>query len=56
MLLKNNPVIWKERVTLVVGAASSRDHLFRGREPLPQFFLVTWTLRISAKKIIEGSA
>jgi len=30
------PVIWKEQVVLVVGAASSRDHLIRGWKPLPQ--------------------
>jgi hypothetical protein len=30
-----NPVIWKEQVVLVVGAASSRDHLISRLEAAP---------------------
>jgi hypothetical protein len=30
-----NPVIWKEQVVLVVGAASSRDHLTSRLEAAP---------------------
>jgi hypothetical protein len=44
------PVIWKEQVVLVVGAASSRDHLISRLEAAPtgSFFMVTWTFRLSA--------
>ena len=35
MLLKDNTVIWKEQVVLVVGAASSRDHLISRLEAAP---------------------
>jgi len=44
------PVIWKEQFVLVVGAASSRDHLISRLEAAPtgSFFMVTWTFRISA--------
>jgi hypothetical protein len=43
-------VIWKEQIVLVVGAASSRDHLISRLEAAPtgSFFMVTWTFRISA--------
>jgi hypothetical protein len=54
-----NPVIWKEQVVLVVGAASSRDHLISRlpatssaeseAAPTGIFFKVTWTFRISTK-------
>ena len=46
-----NPVICKEQVVLVVGAASSRDHLISRLEAAPTgiFFKVTWTFRISTK-------
>jgi hypothetical protein len=49
-LLLVNLVIWKEQVVLVVGAASSRDHLISRLEAAPTgcFFIVTWTFRISA--------
>jgi hypothetical protein len=30
-----NPVIWKEQVVLLVGAASSRDHLISRLEAAP---------------------
>jgi len=30
-----NPVIWKEQVALLVGAASSRDHLISRLEAAP---------------------
>jgi hypothetical protein len=30
-----NPVIWKEQVLLVVGAASSRDHIISRLEAAP---------------------
>jgi hypothetical protein len=30
-----NPVIWKEQVVLVVGAASNRDHLISRLEAAP---------------------
>ena len=45
-----NPVIWKEQVVLVVGAASSRDHLISRLEAAPtgSFSMVTLTFRISA--------
>jgi hypothetical protein len=47
-------VIWKEQVVLVVGAASSRDHLISRLEAAPTgFFLVTWTFRISALKLMS---
>jgi hypothetical protein len=51
IIKKNYPVKWKEQVVLVVGAASSRDHLISRLEAAPTggFFMVTWTLRISAK-------
>ncbi len=43
------PVIWKEQVVLVVGAASSRDHLISRLEAAPTGgFMVTWTFRINA--------
>jgi hypothetical protein len=44
------PVIWKEQVVLVVGAASSRDHLISRLEAAPtgSFSMVTLTFRISA--------
>jgi hypothetical protein len=35
MKLKNYPVIWKEQVALVVGAASSRDHFISLLEAAP---------------------
>ena len=49
------PVIWKEQVVLVVGAASSRDHLIPQLEAAPtgSFFMVTWTFRISALSFID---
>jgi len=34
-LIYFNPVIWKEQVVLVVGAASSRDHLISRLEAAP---------------------
>ena len=34
-LIKENTVIWKEQVVLVVGAASSRDHLISRLEAAP---------------------
>jgi hypothetical protein len=44
-------VIWKEQVELVVGAASSRDHLISRLEAAPTWGLSmgTWTLQISIK-------
>jgi len=33
--IKSFPVIWKEQVVLVVGAASSRDHLISRLEAAP---------------------
>jgi hypothetical protein len=45
-----NPVIWKEQVALVVGAASSRDHYYFAAKSRSHrdFFMVTWAFRISA--------
>ena len=37
-LEKRNPVIWKEQVALLVGAASSRDHLISRLEAAPTEF------------------
>jgi hypothetical protein len=51
LVIKGNPVILKEQVVLVVGAASSRDHSISRLEAAPtgSLFMVTWTFRISAK-------
>jgi hypothetical protein len=35
-----DPVIWKEQVVLVVGAASSRDHLISRLEAAPTGFFL----------------
>jgi len=44
-----NPIIWKEQVLLVVGAAFSRDRLISRLKAAPTgVFMVTWTFRISA--------
>jgi len=50
LIIFNYPVIWKEQVVSVVGAASSRDHLISRLEAAPTggVFIVTWTFRISA--------
>jgi hypothetical protein len=41
-----NPVIWKEQVVLVVGAASSRDHLISRLEAAPTWVFL-WLLGLS---------
>jgi len=40
------PVIWKEQVVLVVGAASSRDHLISRLEAAPTGSFL-WLLELS---------